>query len=796
MDHLGQTNQTQRIRLQNIILILVTLAGLENAYAQSQPKRKEIPPPLAPKEYAYKGKRMVPRKGEHPRVFVTADKVESLQRKFNNPSPQTAELKKLLLKQANRAIDGTATDGKPNKKINQTYEANAFLYLINGDKKRGKKAVSQVLNYFRSLKNEGNHKKATNSRLTMRGVQGAGMVYDWCFDLFKPSERQELIKEVHRAAANAEFKWPYYPSQTSLSKFISNHWAEGMHPQLMAFGIACYDEDPSIYTLCAEHLYDYFVPLRNIKNAGHKFEQGTGYAGRFKNDLMTTLLIMGMGGENPYTSDQGQVPYYPVYNRRPDGRFMAEGDFGYPWIRSVEMWMSAASIYQDPVLQGQLHDCWDILIKDDKSSAAALFCQYDDQLKATPVEQLPLTRYFPGPAGNMISRTAWDIDGDNPKTNSPAVIVKMDVNEYNYSGHVHADAGHFSIYYKGGLALDAGAYAEDEKGKKFGGIHFQNYLIKTIAHNSLLIYDPNADMGWGVNSGGQVSMQGWFTYEEMETIARRATVLAHDFGPDKMNPEYSCLSGDLTRGYRAARPFDGSYPNKAEEVKRSFVFLNHFDDKIPATLIVFDRVTSRKPEFKKTWLLHSEEEPVIRSNIQTIPGKSGQSTLVNTTILPGMADATFAKIGGPGREFEVLGVNYPVQDPAQIDRLEAGRWRIELSPKTGKKTDLFLNVLQVIDGVGKHDPMKVEKIKADGFVGVSIADRMVLFPEGPSKNGDAFTLGAPGGVKKAKLLVTGLAAGDWLVKQGNDQQKFTVTEEAGTLYLDVLSKQVIIEPVK
>ena len=85
MNQFVKINQIPRFGLQ--VIILVILAGLENTFAQSQPKRKDIPPPLAPKEYAYKGKRMVPRKDQHPRVFVTADKVGSLQRKFNNPSP-------------------------------------------------------------------------------------------------------------------------------------------------------------------------------------------------------------------------------------------------------------------------------------------------------------------------------------------------------------------------------------------------------------------------------------------------------------------------------------------------------------------------------------------------------------------------------------------------------------------------------------------------------------------------------------------------------------------------------------
>ena len=49
--------------------------------------------------------------------------------------------------------------------------------------------------------------------------------------------------------------------------------------------------------------------------------------------------------------------------------------------------------------------------------------------------------------------------------------------------------------------------------------------------------------------------------------------------------------------------------------------------------------------------------------------------------------------------------------------------------------------------------------------------------------------------QKSKLLIIGLAAGDWLVKQGNDQQKLTVTAEAGMLYVEVSSNPVIIKVI-
>ena len=63
---------------------------------------------------------------------------------------------------------------------------------------------------------------------------------------------------------------------------------------------------------------------------------------------------------------------------------------------------------------------------------------------------------------------------------------------------------------------------------------------------------------------------------------------------------------------------------------------NFKDEKYPAALIVFDNVCSSLPTFKKTWLLHSEEEPVIDGNTVTIIRDTldYDGKLINTTLMP------------------------------------------------------------------------------------------------------------------------------------------------------------------
>ena len=243
-------------------------------------------------------------------------------------------------------------------------------------------------------------------------------------------------------------------------------------------------------------------------------------------------------------------------------------------------------------------------------------------------------------------------------------------------------------------------------------------------------------------------------------------MLAHDFGPDTQRPAYTYLKGDITAAYSA----------KAREVKRSQVFLN-LGGTVPAALIVFDRVTASNPDFKKYWLLQTAVEPSIEGNsqIETLGEQGWSGKLWNTTLLPRAENLTVEKIGGPGKEFFVFGKNYP--DAKVPPDPEMGGWRIQVSPKQPAATDLFLNVMQVMDrSVTK--PLAIEKIESNGIIGVKIADRVVVFAgDGPI----SFKIPGAGTIH---LLVTDLAEGQWQVSRDGVSLQTPPVGRAGTLYVE------------
>ena len=217
----------------------------------------------------------------------------------------------------------------------------------------------------------------------------------------------------------------------------------------------------------------------------------------------------------------------------------------------------------------------------------------------------------------------------------------------------------------------------------------------------MLIYDPKEMFGrksdYG-NDGGQRLPNGRTEAKNLEVLLapkngyRTGTVRAHGFGPNAQTPEFTLLEGDIT----------AAYSNKVRQVERSFIFLNLHDSKVPAALVVFDRVVASDPQYRKLWLLHSQEEPKVEkaSAIVDCTQHGEQGRLVLDVLHPSLDNLELGKVGGPGREFWVFGKNFANDvDPARRGRgsAEPGAWRIVACPKQAAAEDLFLTVMQVTD---------------------------------------------------------------------------------------------------
>lgn len=696
----------------------------------------------------------------HPRLYLRSSDIPELRERLKNP-----EIQKTIAKIKKLAVDRTPEEEAKapdrsgfryyaeNRGVTSRVQLEAMDYLLNKKKSVARKAIVAMLD---TLRNTNYGKKGDLSRASGQMLMCGAMVYDWCYDQMKDSEKKAYINEFVRISKTMECGYP--PKNTEPIAGHSSEWM--VMRDMLSAAIAIYDEFPEMYNHVMTMLCRDYIPVRNYVYAGHNYHQGTSYANvRFSNDLFSLWILDRMGAGAVYDPAQQFVMYDFLYRRRPDGMVLPAGDvnpgiggsYGLPA-------MLAYSYYKDPYLAYE----YKRNTKIDNHCLIFDVLWRDYTIEPKSPETLPLTKYSGTPYGWMIARTGWDKN---------SVIAEMKINEHFVGNHQHMDGGAFQIYYKGPLAIDAGAYHGTSGG--YNSPHNKNFFKRTVAHNSLLVFDPNekfASWNYGGtdktefadNDGGQRTLgDRWETCRSFADLLSdeytTGQVLAHGIGGDYMAPEYSYLSGDITK----------AYSDKVKEVKRSFVFLNLKSEKVPAAMVVFDKVVSKNPEFKKHWLLHSIEEPKVSENgiviKRTKDGDSGM--LSNTVLLPAKENLDMQVIGGKGKEFWVNGTNYANAPQAgrPDPRNERGEWRVEVSPSAPANEDYFLNVIQVADN-NCNELHKASLLKGENLVGAVIADRIVTF----SKNGETINGKAEMDVQgngTFKFVMTDMKPGTWQVKK-------------------------------
>ena len=650
----------------------------------------------------------------------------------------------------------------------------AFVYLMTGDRGTGRAAIVGGLSAL---------KQCTDARTPDNAMHWGACVYDWCYDLLSSQEKTQFIKQFQRVAASHS---PGYPA-TPKGHAIVGHGTEGwlLTDQLPA-GLAIYDESQQMYDAAARLFFSKFVEVRNFFYPSHMHHQGDSYIGtRLQHDLLASWLFRRIGAGDVFTRQQQYVPYQLLYHLRPDGQQMRSGDTYDTSGRSNSkrrLMILAGAYYEDPYLLTMA----DSDLYGGPSSYDRVFelLFREPGLKKRPLDELPPSKYFPGPMGEMVARTGWKMGID-----SPDAVVHMRIGEYFFGNHQRKDFGTFQIYYRGPLAIASGLY--QGKDQPYGSDHWLNYHHQTIAHNGLLVYDPAEKMAKGsVNDGGQRWPSNGADHPGDLSVLlgqdyRMGRVIAHAIGPDPGSPMYSYIAGDITEAYAAG---------KAEKVTRSMVAFNTGDRARPCILIVFDRVTSTNPSFKKTWLLHCIQEPQIHGTTSVVL-RNGRhyrqnarygGKLIIESLLP--KEASVAKIGGPGREFWIEGAqrNYPTTKDGAA---EPGAWRIEVSPSAPSRNDMFLHVMTVMDEQVSPETSG-RLISSKNMIGVSLQNSAVFF----SRDGQLLkAAGLPGDGSNKAALICDLMPGLWLV-DGPDgaPEKVRIDEHSKSVFLERLEGSIVL----
>lgn len=741
---------------------------------------------------------------DHPRVFVNKNTLPALRDKLKHTAFNDA-----WTNINNSAAEPRVTGNLPQRDEKATtnldkltlegMKANAIRYLIYGDEDAGNKAIQIAVNITKSVEWNPSEDKTVVfnvGREIGNLIFLQSIVYDWCYPLMDRTQESAIRNALDYWVRNG-LEYPY-PMNDDDKKILAGHVNGDVHHQYkLAMAIALYDKNPDYYNDIADFILNISMPGYNVLLDAEMMFEGPDYGDNRLRYIMLGNELWKAIGVEPLTKKVGLALDRQIYTRRSDGFIMPEGDdfntdYQTSWNRFIHgniTNMIAGSLYNNPRAQ------YEFLKQKTYQDVLYYILFYKPNVLSQSVYDTPLSRYFPAPYGSIVARTGWDEDQD-----SKAVVAIMNIGERNQTNHQHFDAGAFSIYYKGILALDSGMYQgknplKQEEKMEYGSEHDLEYHKQSIAHNVVQIEDPNAlEQGTYSPSNQLYYTEIPDTVEQWNTdpVYQRGQILSHSIANDgtdpDLYPDYSYIKGELSLAYGKSR---------AEHYTRSMAFLNFKDSKHPAAMIVYDNINTPNANAKKRWLLHTAFEPVIEGSRYTneVTERSYNGKLVTDTLLPKSNDLHVEKIGGPGCvkeingacEFEVDGVNKPIMstNPSDISAIDAGKWRIELSNQSPANQTRFLNVMQVMDAVYGPAPLDVYYSETNDYAGARIHDRVVFFAKNFNRIGQQAAITFTGEANRNyKILVTDLEGGYWTaVKAGETAAvKYEAAPEGNSIY--------------
>ena len=729
-----------------------------------------------------------PTKGQHPRILVTEDDLPRIRDAVKNGSINSGVLSEFMTRAK------TTVTGKLGAKYEHTdwpgcynwdgdmlttLQAKAFYYLLTGEELYGYQAIMGMFNYLDTL--DIGYFNADQWRRYGYTMYTAACIYDWCYDLMDAGTRNYMTLGVENLCCSGTSSMPDKATwagrkmemgfpPTSAEGYVVGHPSElQMLSFYNSYALAIYDEVPGWYEMIGGRIFDEYIPIRRQIHATGMFPQGSAeYAQmRYMGDMYCAWLYTAALGENPFNADDmASVARSLIAHEAGSNGFMFLTGDGNSTTHRTEVAYDAlmgSYLSGDTVLRSYVEENMVLMRSRTPKSwhtfmsvADVLIClSRDVQTKTNWRDDIGTIVYNSGYYQQVISRDAWDESG---------VTVLLHGGGRSSYGHDHASNGNFQIYYKGLLTGDAGVY------DSWGTMHMLHYHQATIGHNGILVYNPSlASSCDSWYSGGQKETgtnlhpieKDWLT-TDTEPVRGTATGIQYGwYDAAKKRTKYVYFASDLTKAYDS---------KTVSYIGRSFLTAYTEDDTFPMVLFVFDRVDATNASFRKSFLLQCAKKPTVSGNTITVDNGSGKLVL---TSLTGGTITTYGDGGNKPRYYiEGKGtVNTPKSAAADL------MWgRAEISPATGNKSDLMLNVIYVTDS-GTTKKITPTLLKTDDFIGANALNHTAYFYSGNAYCQKTVTLKAAG-TGSVTYYVGGLAGGKWTVTAGGQTiSTVTVTNE-------------------
>lgn len=290
--------------------------------------------------------------------------------------------------------------------------------------------------------------------------------------------------------------------------------------------------------------------------------------------------------------------------------------------------------------------------------------------------------WFSDKTGLSVSRTDWS---------DTATMVWVYDAPTKKAGHEHRDNNSFCVYKNAPQINNSGYYWS------YGNPHYINYYMRTIAHNSICVYDSTENYtNWGVNvsnDGGQNESPTLWNYNDI-------------FSPASQKGRWELWGAGMDYCYSISDAEQSYDTTKLDRFRRRVLFYK------PNQVIVLDHLHLKNTATQQRdakFILHFQQQPTINgsivnttvpNHIETFNGQdilqtNGSGNVAIRTLLPVNSNTT--RIGGNGYEFYVDGINYPLSVIPDTIHTSPGAWRIEVSPTTVVDSLIFLHTIAIGD---------------------------------------------------------------------------------------------------
>ncbi|MBP5348829.1 MAG: hypothetical protein J6Z13_00540 [Clostridia bacterium] len=722
-----------------------------------------------------------PTSGQHPRVLFNANDIAGINAELYSVRSRAAA--SLFRKAVTNPTEGKLGSVAQNFSLEtmSRIQALALDYALTGNEISGYSAIYAIKNTLTTLNYDGMSDVCRFYGYTM---YTAACVYDWCYDLLSTTDKKQIVLGVqNKCCSGMEVGFP----PTSQSAICGHGCEFQIMRDYLSFAIAIYDEYPGWWNMIAGRYYSEFVPIREIFFEAGMAPQGVSLyvQTRYGADIYSAWLIKAATGTIPYDEDDMKQVARTIFSHELPGTYSGKyyvgfntGDDHVPdgsFINYTKIALISSHLFGDATMRAELEyyktnysTFTNESVIADAGVAEYLICSSSGvQAASDRHEGMDLILYNGGWLGQTIARNNWG-------NRQAAVLMKVGVK--TTGNHEHLDCGQFQIYYREMLSGDTGAYVS------YGEDHHYYYHQATIAHNSLLIYNPafasDTSTYKGYYTGGQkFTKYGEISssnYEAWKTGTKyvTATVTGHEEGyadGGKTQPVYAYIAGDLTPAYDSS--------TVSEVTRRMLTVFDTGHPDVPMYFFVFDNIKAKKATFKKTFMLHTVTEPKIYG--KTVTEVVGNGKLVLQNVIGN--NVTITKIGGAGKNYWINknGQDNYVQLDNKYNRDDEYWGRVEISPATGNATDQLLNVMFVCDA-DKSPSLKATAIDTDDVKGAVIGKVAAVFVTNAARRSTTLTFTA-GGSGEYTYYVSGVKAGNWILSVGGATKKLTATEDGGFL---------------